>query len=237
MPLIFVHIPKAAGTSLKNAIVEKAGASAVVFKYDKPMADGRATRRLKCLAAALRGEAPQAPITFGHFLVGKFCRPTPGGFAPRPGLRYATFLREPLQRAVSHYHFWKRTHLGGHRVWERFTRENWSLERFLLGREHQDFQSQFLWGFSLDSFDFVGIAEHYEESVALLYQVFPDLAGLAIRAENANPEKRIGGGYAVDPTLAEEFRRRNARDYVLYEEALARFEAMRQRFAALVVRP
>ena len=50
MQLIFVHIPKAAGTSLKQAIVARIGETEVAFKYDRPMSDPplirRATRSL-----------------------------------------------------------------------------------------------------------------------------------------------------------------------------------------------
>lgn len=232
MQLIFVHIPKAAGTSLKQALADRVGETGIAYKYDRPMSDPPLLRRAKCLKASLGGELPARPIVFGHFLVGKFARLTPAGFAPRAPLQYATFVREPLQRAISHYHFWKRTYLAGHRVWDRFTREDWSLERFLLSPEHRNFQSQFLWGFPLARFDFVGLAEDYEESLSLLGRRFPALAGLEVRAANANPEKTVGGGYAIDAQLAARFRALHARDYALYAEAQALFAAERSQLGA-----
>lgn len=228
MQLIFVHIPKAAGTSLKQAIVARIGEEAVAFKYDRPMSDPPLARKVKCLLASWRAAPPARSVTFGHFLAGKFARMTAGGFVRRDGLRYATFLRDPLQRAVSHFHFWKRTHLAGHKVWDRFTREDWSLERFLLSSEHTNFQSQFLWGFPLANFDCVGLAEHFEESVTMLGATFPELSGLEIRTENANPE-RAGGGYPIDAELAARFRAQNAGDYALYAEAAAMFARQREK--------
>ena len=228
--LIFVHIPKAAGTSLKQSIVSRVGEDSVTFKYDRPMSDGPLTRRGKCLIASLSGQQPERAITFGHFLAGYFARFTMLGFEKRPELRYVTFLREPLQRAISHYYFWKRTYIGGHKVWDRFTKEDWSLERFLLSKEHANFQSQFLWNFPIKSFDFVGLAERYEESVAMLGMAFPVLEGLAIRVENSNPEKSGDNGYQIDSTLAEHFKQLNADDYALYEEAVEIFERQKQKF-------
>lgn len=230
MQLIFVHIPKAAGTSLKQAITAQIGETEVAFKYDRPMSDPVLTRRAKCLLASWRGLQLPQQVVFGHFLVGKFARLTARGFARRDGLRYATFLRDPLQRAVSHYYFWQRTHIEGHKVWDRFTREQWSLEQFLLSPEHTNFQSQFLWGFALENFDFVGLAERYDESVTLLGATFPELAGLEVRAANTNPEKTVGSGYAIDPALARQFQERNAQDYALYAKATALFEQRWQQF-------
>ena len=233
MQLIFVHIPKAAGTSLKQAIVARIGETEVAFKYDRPMSDPPLIRRAKCLLARWREPAPTQQVVFGHFLVGKFARLSARGFARRDGLRYATFLRDPLQRAISHYYFWQRTHLAGHKVWERFTREKWSLEQFLLSPEHTNFQSQFLWGFALENFDFVGLAERYEESVRLLGATFPALAGLEVRAANTNPEKAVGSGYAIEPALAMQFRERNAQDYALYAQATALFDQRWHQFMSM----
>lgn len=229
MRLIFVHIPKAAGTSLKHALIAKGGEAAISFRNDRPMSDGPRTRQAKCLLASWCAETPCRQITFGHFLVGRFARFTPWGFEKREGLQYATFLREPLQRAISHYYFWKRTCVSGHKVWERFTAEAWSLERFLLSPEHANFQSRFLWRFPLADFDFVGLAERYEESIAMLGAMFPELVGLERRADNANPEKTVGNGYEVDPVLAMKFKERNAEDYALYALALELFAKQRQR--------
>lgn len=224
MKIIFVHIPKAAGTSLKNALVERVGGEAVAFEYDRPMADDRLTRNAKCLRASLGGRLAERQVTFGHFLAGKYARFTLGGFVGRSGLGYATILREPLQRAISHYHFWRRTYLGGHRVWEKFTAESWSLERFLLSPEHVDFQSQFLWNFPLENFDYVGLSERYAESLDLLGHTFAELRGLAVRTENNNPEKSMGTDYVIEPALAAAFRRLHRRDHELYARATRIFE-------------
>jgi hypothetical protein len=232
MKLAFVHIPKAAGTSLKKALIANLGEEGIAFQYDRPMADGRWMRNVKCLFASLQGAEPSKQVVFGHFLVGKFARPTPSGYMPRPGVGYATIVREPLQRAISHYHFWQRTYLGGHRVWERFTRESWSLERFLFSREHANFQSQFLWKFPLANFDFLGLAERYEESLWLLGQTFPFLGNLDVRLENYNPDKSADDNYQIDPQTAAAFRKLHWRDYALYEEAKRIFDIKLRQSAA-----
>jgi len=181
-------------------------------------------RNTAAIVAAVRGKPLAKQIYLGHFIAGKYARFNGWSFFPREGCCYATILREPLQRALSHYHCWKRTPAPGHLVWERFTREQWSLERFLLADEITNLQSQFLWHFPLRRFHVVGLAERYQESVALLGRAFAPLSALPIASANVNPDRQDGKGYVVSADLAAEFERRNRRDYELYAEAAVLFE-------------
>lgn len=227
---VIVHIPKAAGSSLKEAISQAIAPDNIYFDYNKPLSTPPLPRKLKCLASSFFTRGMEKEIIFGHFQAGKYADFSKGKFHKRAGWRYIVFVRDPLQRAMSHYHFWKRTDDSQHRVWQRFTRENWSLERFLLSPEHENFMSQYLWRFPISNFDFVGITEHFEESIRLLGQAFPALEGLAFRMENSNPGKAIEEKYVVPSDLAKEFRERNAMDYAIYEQALLLFEQQKQRF-------
>jgi hypothetical protein len=64
----------------------------------------------------------------------------------------------------------------------------------------------------------------------MLCKAFPALGTLAIRNENTNRERCVNNGYEVESTLAERFRQRNARDYMLYDEAMEIFERQKQKF-------
>jgi len=44
--------------------------------------------------------------------------------------------------------------------------EDWSVERFCLGPELKDLYSQFLFGFPLDNFSFIGITEFFDKDYA-----------------------------------------------------------------------
>lgn len=223
MTLVIVHIPKAAGTSLRDAIAERVGADNIHPDYNRPLAKRDLHRKLHCLMAGREIAQGRAAVIFGHFMVGKYARFAGFNFAKKPGFRYVIFLRDPLQRALSHYFFWERTYLGGHRVWDRFNRENWSLERFLLSGQHTNFQSKFIWRFPLSQFDFVGLAEHYADSLTMLGRAFPILSDLRVKSENNNPDKSGGANYHIDAGLALEFRHRNTLDYTLYTQALECF--------------
>lgn len=229
MTIVILHIPKAAGTSLKQAISERVGADNVVSDYRRPLAKVDLHRKLDCVISSFYAGPTHSAVVFGHFVVGKYARFTGLNFIKRKGLGYVIFLRDPMQRAVSHYHFWKRTYLGGHRIWDKFARENWSLEQFLLSRQHTNFQSKFIWRFPLSQFDFIGLAEHYDDSLEMLGQAFPILKDLPIKSENGNPQKTTGAEYRIDPNLASEFKRRNEIDYTLYAHALERFIEQKSR--------
>lgn len=219
--LIFVHIPKAAGVSLRQAIVKKFDANLIGFEYDKPMEKPKFARKRECFIQSLRKDSDCNSIIFGHFMVGKYSDISWSGFKKRRDYAYITFLREPLQRAVSHYYHWKKRGVASnHRIWQKFTNENWSLERFLLSKEFSNLQSQFLWGFPIKNFDFIGLAEHFEESLMLLGNIIPELHGLNVYSENINTGKNVNEKYSIDLSLAEEFKKRNRDDYELYEQAL-----------------
>lgn len=219
MTIVFIHIPKVAGTSLKRAMEEQIGHDRLFCDYHRPMARPEWQRNARCLISSYFTRRQNKQVVFGHFLAGKYARFTGLKFKKKPGIRYAIFFRDPLQRAMSHYYFWKRTDVGGHRVWERFVREKWSLERFLLGKEHVNFQAKFIWRFPIEQFDFIGLADHYQDSLEMLGYVFPIFKGLKFMTVNANTEKPIDSSYKIDPGLQQEFKRMNELDYSLYGRA------------------
>lgn len=229
MKIVIVHIPKAAGNSLKSVISDKVGADNIYFDYNRPLAKGDFQRKAYCLTASITAKPREEALIFGHFLVGKYARFNGYYFRRRKEIAYVIFLRDPLQRAISHFFFWKRTAVNGHRVWERFIWENWSLERFLLSREHTNFQAKFLWRFPLSQFDFIGLTEYFDDSVKMLGCIFPLLKDLPIKVENRNPQSVAGESYKVDSGLASEFMRRNKLDYDLYDQAVKLFFAQKDR--------
>lgn len=226
--IIFVHIPKTAGSSLKTSISQIFESHDIFFDYSKPLSKSRLLREAECIGASIFSRNPHRVI-YGHFLAGKYAD-LGWQFRRRENCTYITFLRDPLQRAVSHYHFWRRVEDSEHRVWRKMIEENWSLEEFLLSKEHQNFFSQFLWRFPISNFDFVGVAEYFDQSVEMLGHIVPKLRGLTVTASNANPGKEMNDRYRVDPELAKMFARRNAKDYSLYRSVVEKFLKQREQF-------
>jgi hypothetical protein len=216
---VFTHIPKTGGTSLSEAVAAKIGQDQVRRDTKFPLSDGYLKRNFKCIAASMTYRAFPERIVVGHFLTGKYARFNGFRFVPRSGHTYITFLREPLQRAISHFHFWRRIDGAGNKAWEKMIRENWTLEDFLLSRYFANLQSQFLYRFALENFNFVGLTEQYEKSLKILGERFALFRDLPILRCNVNPQ--IDTLSDLSPAVRSRFVALNRRDYRIYNQAVS----------------
>ncbi len=95
--LLFIHVPKAAGTALRNALTEQRGLSRQLFLY--PHAPGFPGEYLLCLTES---QLANLECVYGHFGFRLHkCMPQP--------CEYATVLREPIARTLSHFFQLKRS--------------------------------------------------------------------------------------------------------------------------------
>ncbi len=132
-----------------------------------------------------------------------------------------TWIRDPIERLASHYNYWKRTYdpATARPLHRRCIEEGWSLERFYFSPEIQNLYTQYLWGFSLQRFDFVGVFEHREED----YRYFQEQIlqePLPMYAENVNPY-RSERKYVTDPVMRKRLEIFHSGDMELYYLALA----------------
>lgn len=218
--LVSLHLPKTAGTSFAETLREAHGAGYREDYADVPMQYAAWRRRMHAVRGgmALRGRVPEeARCIHGHFLALKYRI----ALGARP-VRWITWMREPVQRLASHYAFWRRDYDGTdptQPLRNRMVREDWSFERFALGPEMRNVYRQYLWGFDLARFDFIGITEHYQADLERLARRLGWEAVAA--AALVNPE-RGETGYDIDPALERRIRRHHAADMALYARALAR---------------
>ena len=219
--LVSLHLPKTAGTSLRYAMRAHYGGR-LLEDYDAPpMQVARGRRELSAVRSGLasrRSLADDVVAIHGHFLPVKYSIALRGRTA-----RYATWLRDPVERVLSHYHYWCRDYAGddpAQPLRNRVVAERWSLERFCLGPEMRNLYRQYLWGFDPARFEFVGITERYEHDFAAFARRYLDGNGAAT-LELHNPE-RGGDRYAIDPVLRARIARHHAADVALYEWAASR---------------
>lgn len=214
--LVSLHMPKTAGTSFADALRRVHGAGLVTEYQDMTMQVPRVVREARMLASAswrLRmAWDPAVTAIHGHAL------PVVYRLAPlRRQTTYITWLRDPVQRAVSHYHYWRRDYDGSdprQPLRNRMLREDWSLERFCLGPELRNVYRRYLWGFDPNTFAFIGITERYAEDLRRLTG-----AGGSSSADTrlANPER--GERYELASELERRIRAHHAADMRLYEWA------------------
>jgi hypothetical protein len=91
--LIFLHIPKTAGSTLMRILENQYGSERVLKLYDSTYGDE--------VASLSAEELSRTRVIAGHFYFGAHHR-LPARF------RYLTFLREPVARVLSHYEFVRR---------------------------------------------------------------------------------------------------------------------------------
>jgi len=219
--LVSLHLPKTAGTSFRSALRQHYGAALVEDYAMLPMQLPRGRREWQALCAAptaRRALSADVRAVHGHFLVVKYRLALTG----RPA-RYITWLRDPVERVVSHYHYWQRGYAGddpAQPLRNRMLRERWSLQRFCLGPELRNLYRQYLWGFPPRQFAFFGITEHYDEDLAWFARHVLQGDASAVVHALANPARRTPA-YAIEPELRLRIERHHAADVALYRHALS----------------
>ncbi len=226
MTIISLHLPKTAGTSFKTSLSDHFGA-----RYRDDYADQAISktpfercrqalwRSIPIAAKGLEGVS----CVHGHFLPVKY-RP----LGLRQNLTFITWMREPLARLVSHYHYWQASYdpdtaAPHHR---QVIEQRWSLEAFCLSEKFRNIYAKYLWHFPLEHFAFIGISEHYEEDFGEFTRRFLSVA-LSPRRENV--AKTVDRQQAVGDEFAQQVRAFHAEDVRLYQRALQ----MRERRLAL----
>jgi hypothetical protein len=241
--LIFLHIPKTAGTTL-NRIIECQYSPFAIFTID-PYRIRATTERFKRLSEARRR---RLQVVRGHLSYGIH------EFLPQ-GATYVTMLRDPVARAVSAYYFVLRRPLNP--MHRKLKREKLSLEDCVrLFPERQNLQCRFIAGVKEDarndsrlletakenltkSFSVVGISERFQESAMLMAKTFDweILAYDNYKVAKARPQ--------IGSNLVGMIRDHNRLDVELYEFGRSLFEqslqkklpAVREGLAALRTLP
>lgn len=230
--LVFLHIPKTAGTTL-NRIIEWQYSPFAIFTID-PYRIRATAERLKRLSEARRR---RLRVVRGHLLYGIH------EFLPQ-GATYVTMLREPVARVLSAYYFVLRRPLNP--LHRKLKRQALSVEDCLrLFPQRQNLQCRFIAGVGdtaadderlLDvakenlrkSFRVVGISERFEESLMLMAKTF----GWQIPSyENQKVAKTRP---KLDPGTEEMIRDHNRLDLELYEFGKCLFEKSLQKKEAAV---
>jgi hypothetical protein len=151
----------------------------------------------------------------GHFLPIKYLL-----LADRRKISFVAWLRNPVDRILSHYYFWKRRKIDPETappLRRKMIEEEWSLERFCLGPELRNLYCQFLYGFPLEYFSFVGITEFYDDDLASFAEHY---MRSSVRPERRNVGNPGGDGYRIEESLRKEIERHHSRDIELYHGAL-----------------
>ena len=178
-PLLFIHVPKTAGTSLRMAARSALG-DGLLLDYGP-----QAPETSEFIRARRYGDPPLPARQLGAQLRARGCALLCGQvgyadyamcFAPE---HVVTVLRDPVERVVSEYHHHGR--LAGLQL---------SLLEFARRVPNRNRQSRMLQGLSLERVACLGLSERYTETLTLLArQTGLQLAELHA---NQNPDRCSG---------------------------------------------
>lgn len=211
--LVAVHLPKTAGTSLRVALEAAYGAGMALDYGDNPLQHGRLARRGLALARSLHWAGRRLPhaCVYGHFL--------PVKYALARGTVFSIWLRDPVQRVVSRYHHYLRACAAGETVHARWGLvPGLSLEDFVRLPHYQNTLSEYLWGFPIRRFSFVGQVEAWKRDSERLFAML-GLPVPALAEENRNPD-RPGEAYPVSARERALIESANASDMRLHASLL-----------------
>lgn len=220
--LLFLHIPKTAGTTLKTMIAQNYSQSEIYDAYDYKLWES---------GFQSLDNKEEIKLIQGHFRFGfhEFIKPY--------NCQYFTFLRKPVDLTISHYFHLVRSKNPEHK---RRIEGIESLEDFAKIHSAYNLQTRIISGvYDIDEFkareeelfqtalnnlenkiDCIGIQERFTESVVAISQ-------LLNWKKNMYTSTNIGGNVRkdMDPGVKQIILDHNKLDTQLYEAGLKKFEA------------
>lgn len=217
--VIFIHLPKTAGTTV-NRLIEWEYRLSEMYSIDPVL--------FRWSAAHLRNLPPERlrkiRMFKGHIPFGLH------EILPQPAT-YITVLRDPVDRVISAFYFMRSYKL--HPLYWKMRRENWSLEDFVRNSQRDNVQSKIVAGAVYEEpctreivekaksnlrhhFSVVGLSARLEESLALMKLRFGwRLSSYSsFNVTRSRPKKRD-----LPEATLDLLHQRNAFDIELYQEA------------------
>lgn len=222
--VIFLHLPKTAGTTL-NRLIEWEYRLPEMYSVDPVLFEWSAAH----MRALPENRLRKTRMFKGHMLFGLH------EVLPQPST-YITVLRDPVERVLSAYYYMRSYKL--HPLYWKFRYEKWTLDQFVQRSTRDNVQCKIIAGANyhapctqeiLDQaldhldrhFSVVGLSERFEESLALMKLRF----GWQLKSYSSfnvtrtRPKKRD-----LAPETLALIAEKNSYDVALYQRATALFD-------------
>lgn len=216
-PVIYLHIPKTAGTSFRISAEHYFGPWNVLNDYGEksPNTSEDILSSFYCNKdlEALNDKGLQKRFLTGHFSLGKYREVFPES-------PIVTFFRNPVDRVISEF-----VHFVNHHQYQG------SLSEFYRSKQFKNRQARALSGAMPTDLDYFGITENYEVSLTCFNQRYGTNFPMAV----LNQGKYEGGIQDLaKPEELEEIREINHLDEDVYRYALEHFESQQDKSRSLL---
>ncbi|WP_299595791.1 hypothetical protein [uncultured Microbulbifer sp.] len=207
-PLVFVHVPKTAGTSFRFGVDQVLGAERVVRDYGPESPETSAIVRDWVLGERDLWQFCRAFDDSGfQFITGHF---NAQRYVPAFGLqRFITFLRDPVQRVYSEYQHFVRHYEYKH-----------DFPTFYRSAPFINRQLRMFDNIAWPALGMIGFTEHYPESLEFIQEKF----GLAVPVLEENKGREKVEEYAIPGAQLEEMAEINQKEIRFYRAALEQFQ-------------
>ena len=217
MKLVSVHLPKTAGTSFGRSLQGVFGNDFLRDYEDRSISKPEFERHRLALLSSIEianKRLGHVRCIHGHFLPVKYLL-----LGTAEKLNFITWMREPVERMVSHYNFWQRSYdpASAPPHHKQVIEEKWTLEDFCLSPRFRNLYSQYLWAFPLENFDFIGITQFYEDDLAYFGERF---LGIRLKSERLNTDQTQSMPAQIDGALRSRIEKYHEADVELYGRAL-----------------
>ena len=192
--LIFPHIPKCCGTSLKQQF-EQSSEIRVFFDYDHPPHNSKKYFEDRCKQRNRDSSYlnfRNFDLVFGHFPIERY---------KRENYHYAVLLREPLDRAISQFFYWKNvlpitnvTALIRQPIIKDIKEGRADFLSFIEACKMDQFYLDYLNDFNPSDFRLIGFFDEYE----LFLSKLSDLLNISLRSDT---HERKGVKERIEPEV------------------------------------
>ncbi|MEO5625137.1 MAG: hypothetical protein ABIQ70_03895 [Dokdonella sp.] len=208
-----MHIPKTAGTSFKDILQSQFGPRLYLDYADRPLAPNYRWRMLRRHWQRDDRDmgASACDCIHGHFVADKY------DFLGASA-RHVTWLRDPVQRVASHYHYWQRTPDLRNPDCRLLIERRLSLEEFAALPRMRNVSARFFGSKRPRDFFFIGLVEDLPASL-LRFSRLTGIPVSAIDKSNSNVE-RVDDFYDMADVVRARIEQFNRRDSALYQSTL-----------------
>ena len=228
MLLVSVHIPKTAGTSFRRILQSIPNVKVFLDYNDKYLASNYSERKIQNMAADLeRNEKILDALKYqslfvvvhGHFLATKYEHIFPDS-------KSIIWFRDPIDRLASHYFHWQRNPDMKHDICMEMHKKRMTLKDFAEFPPIRNIYFRGLCSKSLESFDFIGLTEYFEQSIMLFCRIF-NLEINGCKDNKSHSLKKMTKKcthYSIDDITKQSIIDNHQKDITIYQKAKIIFE-------------